>query len=153
MNILEKIEKLELILPPAPKPLGVYKPTLIIDNFLYVSGQGPVKSDGSLIIGKVGKDMDKHEAKKAARQVGLTMISSIVSNIENVERFKRIVKVFGMVNSSPNFYDHPFVINGFSELMSEIFGEDLGIGVRSAVGMTLPGNIPVEIEAKFELYN
>ena len=97
--------------------------------------------------------MDKHEAKKAARQVGLTMISSIVSNIENVERIKRIVKVFGMVNSSPNFYDHPFVINGFSELMSEIFGEDLGIGVRSAVGMTLPGNIPVEIEAKFELYN
>ena len=115
MNILEKIEKLELILPPAPKPLGVYKPTLIIDNFLYVSGQGPVKSDGSLIIGKVGKDMDKHEAKKAARQVGLTMISSIVSNIENVERIKRIVKVFGMVNSTPNFYDHPFVINGFSE--------------------------------------
>ena len=81
MNILEKIEKLELILPPAPKPMGIYKPTLIIENFLYVSGQGPVKSDGSLIIGKVGKDMDMHEAKKAARQVGLTMISSIVSTL------------------------------------------------------------------------
>ena len=105
MNILEKIEKLKPILPPAPKPTGIYKPTLIIENFLYVSGQGPVKSDGSLIIGKVGKDMDKHEAKKAARQVGLTMISSIVSNIENVERIKRIIKVFGMVNSTPNFYD------------------------------------------------
>jgi enamine deaminase RidA (YjgF/YER057c/UK114 family) len=148
----ERIIEMGLILPPAPKAAGVYKPVLVIDKFLYVSGQGPVRSDGSLMTGKVGSDLNTEEGKLAARQVGLTMLSTIKTHFGELNRIKRIVKVLGMVNSSPDFGQQPSVINGFSELMSEIFGEDNGVGVRSAVGMILPSNIPVEIEAMFELY-
>jgi enamine deaminase RidA (YjgF/YER057c/UK114 family) len=147
-----KITELGLELPAAPKPMGVYKPVLIIGNFLYVSGQGPLKSDGSLIKGRVGNDLDLEQGKQAARQVGLAMLSTIKANIGDLNKIKRLVKTLGMVNSSPDFYQHPAVINGFSELMSEVFGEDNGIGVRSAVGMFLPNNIAVEIEAMFELH-
>ena len=151
MNLIKRINDLNLELPPAPKPVGVYKPILVIDNFLYISGQGPINTDGSLITGKVGSDLNKNEAKLAARQVGLTMLSTIVNNFKNINQIKRIVKVLGMVNSDQDFIDHPYVINGFSELMVEVFGEKMGIGVRSAVGMTLPQNIAVEIEAQFEI--
>ena len=151
MNLIKRINDLNLELPPAPKPVGVYKPILVIDNFLYISGQGPINNDGSLITGKVGSDLNKNEAKLAARQVGLTMLSTIVNNFKNINQIKRIVKVLGMVNSDQDFIDHPYVINGFSELMVEVFGEKMGIGVRSAVGMTLPQNIAVEIEAQFEI--
>ncbi len=147
-----RIVELGLILPPAPKPMGVYKPVLIIDKFLYVSGQGPLKADGTLIKGKLGENMDLAEGKLAARQAGLTMLSTIKNNIGELKKIKRLVKVLGMVNSSPAFEQHPAVINGFSELMAEVFGEDNGVGVRSAVGMMLPGNIAVEVEAIFELF-
>tara|TARA_B100000768_G_scaffold112272_1_gene103996 strand:- start:2527 stop:2994 length:468 start_codon:yes stop_codon:yes gene_type:complete len=148
----ETIKKMGLILPPAPKPVGVYRPTLVVDHFLYVSGQGPIKNDGSLIIGKVGSDINKVHAKEAARQVGLTMLSTIISHYGNIDNVKRVVKVLGMVNATPSFEEHPYVINGFSELMVDIFGPEMGIGVRSAVGMNLPHNIAVEIEAHFELH-
>ena len=151
MNLIKRINDLNLELPPAPKPVGIYKPILVIDNFLYISGQGPINTDGSLITGKVGSDLNKNEAKLAARQVGLTMLSTMVNNFKNINQIKRIIKVFGMVNSDQEFFDHPYVINGFSELMVEVFGEKMGIGVRSAVGMTLPQNIAVEIEAQFEI--
>ena len=151
MNLIDIISDLNLNLPPAPKPVGVYKPILVVDNFLYISGQGPINNDGSLITGKVGSDLNKKEAKLAARQVGLTMLSTIVNNFKKINQIKRIVKVLGMVNSDQDFIDHPYVINGFSELMVEVFGEKMGIGVRSAVGMTLPQNIAVEIEAQFEI--
>lgn len=147
-----RIEELGLILPPAPKPAGVYKPVLVVDKFLYVSGQGPIKTDGSLMTGRLGADLDKEEGKIAARQVGLTMLSTIKAHFGELNKIKRLIKVFGMVNSAPGFEHHPAVINGFSELMAEVFGEENGIGVRSAVGMTLPSNIPVEVEAVFELY-
>jgi enamine deaminase RidA (YjgF/YER057c/UK114 family) len=147
-----RIIELGLILPPAPKPAGVYKPVLVVDKFLYVSGQGPIRSDGTLITGKLGADMDKDEGKLAARQVGLTMLSTIKAHFGELKKIKRIIKVFGMVNSAPIFDQQPAVINGFSELMADVFGPDEGIGVRSAVGMTLPSNIPVEVEAMFELY-
>jgi enamine deaminase RidA (YjgF/YER057c/UK114 family) len=147
-----KIKELGLILPPAPKPIGVYKPVLVIDRFLYVSGQGPLLPDGSLMKGKVGTDLDLNQGKLAARQVGLTMLSTIKAHFGDLNRIKRIVKVLGMVNSTPDFESQPAVINGFSELMAEVFGEENGIGVRSAVGMTLPANIAVEVEAMFELY-
>ena len=151
MKNSETIKKLGLVFPPAPKPLGVYRPTLVVDHFLYVSGHGPLKNDGSLIKGKVGSDLDREEGKTAARQVGLTMLSTIINNYGNIDNIKRVVKVLGMVNAIPEFKDHPYVINGFSELMVEVFGEEMGIGVRSAVGMSLPQNIAVEIEAHFEL--
>lgn len=147
-----RITELGLELPPAPKPAGVYKPVLVAGNFLYVSGQGPVKKDGTLIKGKLGDDMDTNAGRQAARQVGLTMLSTIKTHFGDLKKIKRLVKVLGMVNSSSSFEQHPAVINGFSELMAEVFGEENGIGARSAVGMTLPSNIPVEVEAVFELY-
>ena len=151
MKNSETIKKLGLIFPPSPKPLGVYRPTLVVDHFLYVSGHGPVNNDGSLIKGKVGADLDREEGKAAARQVGLTMLSTIINNYGDIDNIKRIIKVLGMVNATPDFKWYPYVINGFSELMVEVFGEEMGIGVRSAVGMSLPQNIAVEIEAHFEL--
>lgn len=147
-----RIIELGLILPPAPKPVGVYKPVLVVDKFLYVSGQGPILADGTMIKGKLGADLNTAEGKQAARQVGLTMLSTIQVHFGELKKIKRIVKVLGLVNSTPDFDSHPAVINGFSELMSEVFGEDNGIGVRSAVGAILPANIAVEVEAMFELY-
>jgi enamine deaminase RidA (YjgF/YER057c/UK114 family) len=147
-----RIIELGLMLPPAPKPVGVYKPVLVIDKFLYVSGQGPVQADGTLMKGRLGADLDMEQGKQAARQVGLTMLSTIKTHFGELKKIKRIVKVLGMVNSTPEFESHPAVINGFSELMSEVFGPENGVAVRSAVGMTLPMNIAVEIEAMFELY-
>ncbi len=145
-----KIKELGLILPPAPKPGGLYKPVLVVDKFLYISGQGPVNPDGTLMTGKLGDDMNTEEGKLAARQVGLTMLSTIKAHFGDLKKIKRLVKVLGMVNSTPDFNQQPSVINGFSELMADVFGDD-GIGVRSAVGMILPSNIPVEVEAMFEL--
>ncbi|TAH19982.1 MAG: RidA family protein [Cytophagales bacterium] len=148
----KNFEQLNLILPPAPKPLGVYKPFLIVGNFVYVSGHGTVKTDGSLIIGKVGTDMDMEEAKAAAKQVGLAILATLKANLGSFDRIKRVIKVLGMVNATPDFERHPYVINGCSELFAAIWGSDNGVGVRSAVGMgSLPDNIPVEIEAIFEL--
>jgi len=146
------MKDLNLQLPPAPPPAGVYRPVLVVGNFLYVSGQGPVNLDGSLMIGRAGDDLDKEQAKLAARQVGLTMLSTITTHFGSLDKIKRMVKVLGMVNCTPDFGQHPYVINGFSELMVDIFGEENGIGARSAVGMMLPNNIPVEIEAIFELH-
>jgi len=155
MNLLpqEKFETLGLSLPPAPQPLGIYKPYLVDGKYLYLSGHGPVRDDKSLIIGRIGDDMDIEEGKLAARQVGLTMLSTIVTNFGSLNKVKRVIKVLGMVNCSSDFLRHPYVINGCSELFAEVWGQENGIGVRSTVGMgSLPDNIPVEVEAVFELF-
>lgn len=153
-NADEQFEKLGLNLPPAPAPLGVYKPYLVVDDkYLYLSGHGPVQDDKSLIIGRIGSDMTMDEGKLAARQVGLTMLSTIKTNLGSLNKVKRVVKVLGMVNCTPDFEKHPYVINGCSELFAEVWGPENGVGTRSAVGFgSLPDNIPVEIEAIFELY-
>ncbi|MGB5204046.1 RidA family protein [Eudoraea sp.] len=148
----QRIATLGLILPPAPPPAGVYKPILVVDNFLYVSGQGPMQADGTYMTGRVGDDLTLGQGKLAAEQVGLTMLSTIKTHFGDLDRIKRVVKVLGMVNSTPDFGQQPLVINGFSELMADVFGTENGVGVRSAVGMMLPGNIPVEIEAMFQLH-
>jgi len=154
MNTPEQnFEKLGLTLPPAPKPLGVYKPCLVDGKYLYLSGHGTVKEDGTLIIGRIGEDMDMDAGKLAARQVGLAMLATIKANLGSLDKVKRVIKVLGMVNCVSTFERHPFVINGCSELFAAVWGEENGIGVRSAVGMgSLPDNIPVEIEALFELH-
>jgi enamine deaminase RidA (YjgF/YER057c/UK114 family) len=152
VNPETQLRELNIILPPTPAPVGVYKPVLLVDKFLYVSGQGPMNTDGSLFKGRVGADLNIEQGKLAARQVGLTMLSTIKKHFGDLNQIKRVVKVFGMVNSTPEFDQHPAVINGFSELLAEVFGPDNGIGVRSAVGMFLPLNIAVEVEAVFELY-
>jgi len=150
----EAFAALNLSLPPAPTPLGVYKPCLIDGKYLYLSGHGPVRDDKSLIIGRIGSDMDIEEGKLAARQVGLTMLSTIKENVGSLNKIKRVVKILGMVNCTADFERHPYVINGCSELFADIYGSENGIGVRSAVGMgSLPDNIPVEVEALFELHD
>jgi enamine deaminase RidA (YjgF/YER057c/UK114 family) len=155
MNALtpdQRFEQLGLTLPPAPKPLGVYKPFLIVDRFAYVSGHGTVKEDGTLIIGRIGKDMTQEEGKAAAQQVGLAILATLKKNLGSLNKIKRVIKVLGMVNCVPEFERHPYIINGCSELFAKVWGEENGIGVRSAVGMgSLPDNIPVEIEVMFEL--
>ncbi|ASZ14738.1 RidA family protein [Chitinophaga pendula] len=152
MTPTENFKALGLNLPPAPSPLGVYKPFLIDGKYVYVSGHGPVQDDKSLIIGRIGDDVDIEQGKLAARQVGLTILSTLVTNLGSLDKIKRVVKVLGMVNCTPDFGRHPYVINGCSELFAKVWGEENGIGVRSAVGMgSLPDNIPVEIEALFEL--
>jgi enamine deaminase RidA (YjgF/YER057c/UK114 family) len=152
MNPDESLELLNVVLPPPPEPLGVYRPFLQIDRTIYVSGHGPFREDRSLIIGRVGEHMDIEEAKLAARQVGLAILSTLIKNLGSLNRIERVVKVLGMVNATPDFEKHPYVINGCSELFSSVFGEECGVGVRSAVGMgSLPDNIPVEIEAQFLL--
>lgn len=147
-----RLAELKLELPPAPRPIAVYKPLVITGNLAYVSGHGPLRTDKSLITGVVGKDLDLEQGKAAARQVGLAILATLRDQLGSLNRVKRIIKTLGMVNSAPDFYEHPKVINGCSELFAEIWGPDHGVGSRSAVGMgPLPGNIAVEIEATFEL--
>jgi hypothetical protein len=112
-----------------------------------------VKADGSLITGKLGKDLDEEQGKMAARQCGLAMLTSIKDQLGDLDKIKRVIKILGMVNATPDYEKQPVVINGCSELFAALWGEEYGIGVRSAVGMgSLPGNVAVEIEALFELH-
>src|SRR4030095_3852840 len=143
---------LNVTLPPAPKPVAVYKPVVVVGSLAYVSGHGPLREGKTLIPGGGGRDLDLDAGKAAARQVGLAILATLRERFGSLDRVKRLVKVLGMVNTAPDFYDHPKVINGCSELFAEIWGQENGIGARSAVGMgPLPGNIAVEIEAIFEL--
>lgn len=152
MSFEKRLTELKLELPPAPKPVAVYLPLVIAGNMAYVSGHGPLKPDKTLITGRVGQDLDLQAGKLAARQVGLAILATLRSQLGSLDRVKRLVKLLGMVNSTPDFRDHPQVINGCSELFAEVFGAEHGIGARSAVGMgSLPGNIAVEIEAIFEI--
>ncbi len=152
MTADERFAALGLSLPPAPAPKGVYKPLLVLGNQVYVSGHGPVTIAGDLLCGRVGDTVSKEDGKLAAQQVGLTILSTIKQQLGSLDKIGRVVKVLGMVNCTPGFDAHPYVINGCSELFAAVWGDDLGIGVRSAVGMgSLPGNISVEIEALFEL--
>src|SRR5688572_16369659 len=152
MSAEARIAELKLELPPAPKPVAVYKPLVIVGNLAYVSGHGPLKSDKTLMIGRVGADLDLAGGKAAARQTGLAILATLREQLGSLDRVKRVIKVLGMVNCTPEFAEHPAVINGCSELFADVFGRENGIGARSAVGMgSLPGNIAVEIEAIFEL--
>jgi enamine deaminase RidA (YjgF/YER057c/UK114 family) len=147
-----RVTELKLELPPAPKPVAVYKPLVVAGNMAYVSGHGPLKPDKTLITGRVGADLDLAAGKAAARQTGLAILATLREQLGSLDRVKRVIKVLGMVNSTPGFGEHPAVINGCSELFADVFGRDNGIGARSAVGMgSLPGNIAVEIEAIFEI--
>ncbi len=148
-----RIQELHLTLPPPPKPVAKYKTAVLVGNMLYVSGHGPLKPDGtSFTDGRVGAGLTLEQGKEAARLVGLAILSTVRNTLGSLDKVKRLVKTLGMVNCTPEFKDHPKVINGFSELMAEVFGEDAGVGARSAVGMgSLPSNIAVEIECIFEV--
>jgi enamine deaminase RidA (YjgF/YER057c/UK114 family) len=152
MSAEAKLSSLGLSLPPAPPKGGVYKPVVIIGGVAYVSGHGPYLPDGGMIRGRVGEDLDLAQGHAAARQTGLALLATLKKELGSLDRVKRVIKLLGMVNSTPEFADHPKVINGCSELFAQIWGEDAGVGARSAVGMgSLPGNIAVEIEGIFEI--
>src|SRR5262245_12189691 len=153
MNAEARLAELKLELPPAPKPVAVYRPLVVSGNLAYVSGHGPLKPDKSLITGRVGQDLTLEQGKAAARQVGLAILATIRNELGSLDRVARLLKVLGMVNCTADFLDHPQVINGCSELFRDVFGAENGVGARSAVGLSsLPGNIAVEIEAIFELH-
>jgi enamine deaminase RidA (YjgF/YER057c/UK114 family) len=153
MSPQQRLAELQLTLPPAPKPVAVYKPVVVVDRIAYVSGHGPLRADKTLITGVVGRDLALEEGQAAACQVGLAILATLIEQFGSLDRVKRLVKLLGMVNTAPDFYEHPKVINGCSELFAKIWGPENGIGARSAVGMgPLPGNIAVEIEAIFELH-
>lgn len=153
MKAEEQIAALGLTLPPAPPRGGVYKPVVVVGCIAYVSGHGPYLGEGDYITGRVGDDLDLAQGHEAARQTGLALLATLRSELGSLDRVKRVVKLLGMVNSTPDFQEHPKVINGCSELFGQVWGEDAGIGARSAVGMgSLPGNIAVEIEGIFELH-
>jgi enamine deaminase RidA (YjgF/YER057c/UK114 family) len=148
----ENLAALREELPVIPAPKAIYKPCLIDGRHLYVSGHVPIRPDGTRISGKVGADMDEEVARRIARLVGLCILSTVRAKLGSLDRVKRVIKVFGMVNAVPEFGRQAHVINGCSELFAQVWGEENGIGVRSAVGMgSLPDGVPVEVEAVFEL--
>ncbi|MDB4783301.1 RidA family protein [Verrucomicrobiales bacterium] len=152
MSAESRIQELGLTLPPSVPPGGIYKPLVITGNIGYLSGHGPYLGDDKYITGRVGEDLTLDEGQEAARQVGLAILRTMKDQLGDLNKVGRIVKVLALVNSADNFHQQPQVINGFSELMKEVFGEDRGIGARSAISTnTLPGNIAVEIELIFEL--
>jgi enamine deaminase RidA (YjgF/YER057c/UK114 family) len=152
-SIVEKLKELGYELPTLPTSKGIYKRCLIDGKNLYVSGHISVNTDGGSITGKLGKDLNEEQGKAAARQCGLAILSSLKAELGDLQKIKRVMKVLGMVNATPEYEKHPIVINGCSELFVELWGEDNGKGVRSAVGMgSLPGNVAVEIEAMFEIH-
>jgi enamine deaminase RidA (YjgF/YER057c/UK114 family) len=148
-----RIQELHLMLPEPPKPVAKYRTAVLAGNMLYVSGHGPAKIDArSPVAGKVGADLTPEQGKEAARLVGLNILATVRATLGSLDKVKRLVKTLGMVNCTADFKEQPQVINGFSELMAEVFGDDAGVGARSAVGMgSLPMNIPVEVECIFEV--
>lgn len=151
-DVEERISELGIELSPPTPPVANYVKAVRTGNLIFLSGHGPDKPEGGLVSGRVGTDqITIEEAKEAARLTGISLINSLKAEIGDLNKVKRIVKVLGMVNAEPTFGNHPQVINGFSDLMVEVFG-DRGRHARSAVGMgSLPSNIPVEIEMIVEV--
>jgi|TARA_B110000438_G_scaffold273473_1_gene292910 enamine deaminase RidA (YjgF/YER057c/UK114 family) len=152
MSAESRIQELGLTLPPSVPPGGIYKPLVITGNIGYLSGHGPYLGDDKYITGRVGEDLNLAEGQQAARQVGLALLRTMKDQLGDLNKVDRLVKTLALVNSANDFCQQPQVINGFSELMADVFGEDRGIGARSAIATNaLPGNIAVEIELIIEL--
>jgi enamine deaminase RidA (YjgF/YER057c/UK114 family) len=148
-----RLKELNITLPAPNVPIARYKMTVRVGNVLYVSGHGPVRISASTpVTGKVGADLTLEQGQESARAVGLAILSTVRNALGSLDKVVRLVKTLGMVNCTPDYTDQPKVINGFSDLMADVFGDDAGVGARSAVGMgSLPGNIAVEIECIFEV--
>ncbi|WP_372637177.1 RidA family protein [Fodinibius sp.] len=151
-DVEERLAELGVDLGEEPTPpVANYVPTVRTGTLIFLSGHGPDKPDGSQVIGKVGEDLSIEEGQQAARLTGISLLTSLKAEVGDLNKVKRVVKVFGMVNATSDFTEHPQVINGFSDLMVDVFGEK-GKHARAAVGMgSLPGNIPVEIDMIVEV--
>jgi enamine deaminase RidA (YjgF/YER057c/UK114 family) len=147
-----RLKELNLELPQAARSLGVYRPVVVVSGLAYLSGHGPVKADGTAICGKLGDNLDKQAGYEAARQTGMAILATLRQRFGSLDSIRRLIKTTGFVNSTPEFKEHPGVINGFSELMRDVLGPEAGVGARSAMGVaSLPAGWAVEIEAIFEL--
>ncbi len=152
-QIEEKIAEMGLEMPILPTSKGIYQRCLTVGNLVYFSGHVSVNTDGSFIMGKLGADLDEAQGKHAARQCGLAILAALREHLGSLDKVKRVVKLLGMVNATPDYEQHPVVINGCSELFAALWGNENGVGVRSAVGMgSLPGNVAVEIEGIVEIW-
>ena len=150
-DIYSRLKDMGIDLRSATPPVANYVNTVRTGNLLYLSGKGPKKEDNTYITGKLGADLMVEDGYEAARLTGLCVIGVLHEELGDLNRIKRIVKVLGMVNATPEFGDHPEVINGFSDLMVSVFG-DKGKHARSAIGMgSLPRNTAVEIEVIVEI--
>ncbi len=148
----ERFQQLHLVLPPAPKPIGVYRPIVTSGGLAHLSGHGPLLPDKTLMTGRVGDELDKEAGYQAARQAGLALIATLREAFGSLDRIERIIKLFGMVNCIPGYTEQPAVINGCSELIAEIWGPNRGVGARSAVGVaSLPEHMTVEVDAIFKI--
>ena len=151
MSADARLDELNLTLPPTPKPVATYETAVRHGDLLFVSGHGPLRSDGTMHTGKLGASLDVAAGQAAARQTGLAILATLRHHLGSLDRVVRLVKVLGLVNSTGEFGEQPKVINGFSDLMVEVFGA-AGRGARSAIGTnSLPGGIAVEIEAIFQV--
>ena len=151
MGAEARLAELKLVLPPAPKPVATYVTAIRHGDLVYVSGHGPYRPDGTLIIGKLGADMDVAGGQAAARQTGLAILATLRAYLGSLDKVARLIKSLGMVNATPEFADHPKVINGYSELMKDVFG-DAGVGTRSAVGRAgFPEELPSRSRRSFEV--
>ncbi len=152
MSADAKLLELGLELPPLPKAAGLYRPLIVVDGLAYTSGHLSLGADGSLITGRVGEDLDQAAGHDAACRAGLAILATLRHGLGGLDRVKRLVKLLGFVQCTPDFIQQPAIINGCSELFRDVFGEDAGVGVRSAVGTSaLPLGAAVEIEAIFEI--
>lgn len=152
MGAEARVGELGLELPAVAKPAGVYKPLVIVGNLAYTSGHVSIRADGSRITGRVGADLTLDDGQAAARCAGLCILATLKAGLGSLDRVRRVVKTLGFVNAAADFKDHPAVINGCSELFKQVFGDDAGVGARSALGAgSLPLGTAVEIEAIFEI--
>jgi len=152
MSADAKLTQLGLTLPPAPDPQGLYRPLVVVGNMAYTAGHLPMTDDGQVITGRVGAELDTDAGHDAARRTGLAILATLKRELGSLDRIRRVVKVFGVVNCTDDFTAQPAVLNGCSELLAEVFGPDTGVGVRAAIGTNaLPLGVPVEIEAIFEI--
>lgn len=152
MQIEERIREMGLELPAATTPGGNFVTAIRTGNLVFLAGHGPRKPEGGMVLGKLGKDLTKEEGYAAARLTALALLASLQREIGDLDRVTRFVKVLGMVNCTPDFTEPPAVINGFSDLIVELYGEERGKHARSAVGLqSLPGGMCVEIEMIVEI--
>lgn len=152
MSYDARVKELNLELPPSSKILGVYKPVLVSGGLVYMAGQGPVRMDGTAVCGRLGENIQKEEGYQAARLAGLKTLGLLRDHFGTLDKIRRIVKTTGFVNATPDFHDHPAIVNGFSELMRDVFGPENGIGARTALGIaSLPLGWAVEVDAIFEV--
>ena len=151
-RLAEKLSELKTLMPPPTAPKGVYKPLVVMGNMVFLSGHLPVRPSGELVVGRLGAELDVQAGYDAARLVGFGLLASLRKQFGTLDRVRRVIRLLGVVNSTPDFIHQPSVVNGCSELLAYVFGPDDGVGARSAIGApTLPLGVPVEIEAVFEI--